>query len=167
MWRLLSSPPRKRLKLFYITKAPGKPGAFCYRRAMLFQIKTPGFPGAFYLEQGTGVEPAFTAWEAVVLPIYEPCKAGILYQTPIGIASAISPQKSTGKVKLNALCYLALCTMHLSVQGGGEVAEGLLPAAVDRGLLCAKQLAKSVYRVEPGVHIQLFQHQMLFPGQGI
>ena len=28
-------------------------------------------PGA--LEQGTGIEPAFTAWEAVVLPIYEPC----------------------------------------------------------------------------------------------
>ena len=27
-----------------------------------------------YLEQGTGIEPAFTAWEAVVLPIYEPCK---------------------------------------------------------------------------------------------
>ena len=27
----------------------------------------------FYMEQGTGVEPAFTAWEAVVLPIYEPC----------------------------------------------------------------------------------------------
>ena len=27
----------------------------------------------FPLEQGTGVEPAFTAWEAVVLPIYEPC----------------------------------------------------------------------------------------------
>ena len=26
------------------------------------------------MEQGTGVEPAFTAWEAVVLPIYEPCK---------------------------------------------------------------------------------------------
>ena len=25
------------------------------------------------MEQGTGVEPAFTAWEAVVLPIYEPC----------------------------------------------------------------------------------------------
>ena len=28
-----------------------------------------------FLEQGTGVEPAFTAWEAVVLPIYEPCMA--------------------------------------------------------------------------------------------
>ena len=28
---------------------------------------------ALFLEQGTGVEPAFTAWEAVVLPIYEPC----------------------------------------------------------------------------------------------
>ena len=27
-----------------------------------------------FLEQGTGIEPAFTAWEAVVLPIYEPCK---------------------------------------------------------------------------------------------
>ena len=26
------------------------------------------------MEQGTGIEPAFTAWEAVVLPIYEPCK---------------------------------------------------------------------------------------------
>ena len=25
------------------------------------------------MEQGTGIEPAFTAWEAVVLPIYEPC----------------------------------------------------------------------------------------------
>ena len=27
----------------------------------------------FLLEQDTGVEPAFTAWEAVVLPIYESC----------------------------------------------------------------------------------------------
>ena len=27
----------------------------------------------FRLEQDTGVEPAFTAWEAVVLPIYESC----------------------------------------------------------------------------------------------
>ena len=31
-----------------------------------------------FLEQGTGVEPAFTAWEAVVLPIYEPCVLGVL-----------------------------------------------------------------------------------------
>ena len=30
------------------------------------------------MEQGTGVEPAFTAWEAVVLPIYEPCDAVII-----------------------------------------------------------------------------------------
>ena len=29
----------------------------------------------FFMEQGTGVEPAFTAWEAVVLPIYEPCNS--------------------------------------------------------------------------------------------
>ena len=35
---------------------------------------------AFFVEQGTGVEPAFTAWEAVVLPIYEPCivRVGII-----------------------------------------------------------------------------------------
>lgn len=30
------------------------------------------------VEQGTGVEPAFTAWEAVVLPIYEPCVVMVL-----------------------------------------------------------------------------------------
>ena len=28
------------------------------------------------MEQDTGVEPAFTAWEAVVLPIYESCMWG-------------------------------------------------------------------------------------------
>ena len=33
---------------------------------------------SLYLEQGTGVEPAFTAWEAVVLPIYEPCVVWVL-----------------------------------------------------------------------------------------
>ena len=34
------------------------------------------------MEQGTGVEPAFTAWEAVVLPIYEPC-IGVIIANPI------------------------------------------------------------------------------------
>ena len=28
---------------------------------------------SFFLEQGTGVEPALTAWEAAVIPIYQPC----------------------------------------------------------------------------------------------
>ena len=28
---------------------------------------------SFSLEQGTGVEPALTAWEAAVIPIYQPC----------------------------------------------------------------------------------------------
>ena len=28
---------------------------------------------SLFMEQDTGVEPAFTAWEAVVLPIYESC----------------------------------------------------------------------------------------------
>ena len=32
----------------------------------------------FALEQDTGVEPAFTAWEAVVLPIYESCVVWVL-----------------------------------------------------------------------------------------
>ena len=35
-----------------------------------------GWP--FLLEQDTGVEPAFTAWEAVVLPIYESCIVWVL-----------------------------------------------------------------------------------------
>ena len=35
--------------------------------------KTTLWGGLSCLEQGTGIEPAFTAWEAVVLPIYEPC----------------------------------------------------------------------------------------------
>ncbi len=42
----------------------------------------------FLLEQGTGVEPAFTAWEAVVLPIYEPCiQLSVLYQNQKEISS--------------------------------------------------------------------------------
>ena len=39
--------------------------------------------GLFFLEQGTGIEPAFTAWEAVVLPIYEPC-VGCIIAEPNG-----------------------------------------------------------------------------------
>ena len=26
------------------------------------------------MEQGTGIEPALTAWEAAVIPIYQPCE---------------------------------------------------------------------------------------------
>ena len=33
--------------------------------------------GISELEQGTGVEPALTAWEAAVIPIYQPCKTVI------------------------------------------------------------------------------------------
>ena len=33
------------------------------------------------MEQGTGIEPAFTAWEAVVLPIYEPCVKVIIAES--------------------------------------------------------------------------------------
>ena len=34
------------------------------------------------MEQGTGIEPAFTAWEAVVLPIYEPCISKSIIPNP-------------------------------------------------------------------------------------
>ena len=38
------------------------------------------------LEQDTGIEPAFTAWEAVVLPIYESCRtSNLLYRNTIKI----------------------------------------------------------------------------------
>ena len=40
-----------------------------------------------FLEQGTGVEPAFTAWEAVVLPIYEPCKCSCAVAIPPALQS--------------------------------------------------------------------------------
>ena len=35
------------------------------------------------MEQGTGVEPALTAWEAAVIPIYQPCASeqGKVYHT--------------------------------------------------------------------------------------
>ena len=39
----------------------------------LSQKERPPVRWPFFLEQDTGVEPAFTAWEAVVLPIYESC----------------------------------------------------------------------------------------------
>ena len=47
---------------------------------LYFYSKKENHPGgmALFLEQGTGIEPAFTAWEAVVLPIYEPC-VGMYY----------------------------------------------------------------------------------------
>ena len=38
-----------------------------------FQKEKPPKGWFFFLEQGTGVEPALTAWEAAVIPIYQPC----------------------------------------------------------------------------------------------
>lgn len=43
--------------------------SICFSKPVLWAAT----PACFFMEQGTGVEPAFTAWEAVVLPIYEPC----------------------------------------------------------------------------------------------
>ncbi len=39
------------------------------------------------MEQGTGVEPASSAWEADVLPMYEPCEVSVLYHSDHGNAS--------------------------------------------------------------------------------
>ena len=55
-------------------------------RTFAFDGFVPHFPkkqdhpvgGLAFLEQDTGVEPAFTAWEAVVLPIYESCMWDII-----------------------------------------------------------------------------------------
>ena len=43
------------------------------------------------MEQGTGVEPALTAWEAAVIPIYQPCKSeqGTVYHNELEKAREI------------------------------------------------------------------------------
>ena len=46
---------------------------FPVRRSFPPRAESAAVRGIPELEQGTGIEPAFTAWEAVVLPIYEPC----------------------------------------------------------------------------------------------
>ena len=45
----------------------------CAAKPLLQKEKTAN-GGLFLLEQGTGVEPALTAWEAAVIPIYQPCE---------------------------------------------------------------------------------------------
>ena len=70
---------------FAVQTQPDSKGRFCtYPQGANRRWKTPfaratknrcePMQSAAMMEQGTGIEPAFTAWEAVVLPIYEPCK---------------------------------------------------------------------------------------------
>ena len=47
---------------------------FCYAKVLLQKENTILTDGVFFLEQGTGIEPALTAWEAAVIPIYQPCE---------------------------------------------------------------------------------------------
>ena len=42
------------------------------------------------VEQGTGVEPALTAWEAAVIPIYQPCILFAIYGDVKNILSFVS-----------------------------------------------------------------------------
>ena len=50
-------------------------GKFFYGLSIFIQGKNIPcrMAGDYFLVTRTGIEPAFTAWEAVVLPIYEPC----------------------------------------------------------------------------------------------
>ena len=43
---------------------------FCGAKVLLQKENTILTDGVFFLEQGTGVEPASSAWEADVLPMY-------------------------------------------------------------------------------------------------
>ena len=63
------------------------------------------------MEQGTGIEPAFTAWEAVVLPIYEPCVA-------VGI---IAERNGKFNTFLSALFAALLSEMHIRSKAGREI----------------------------------------------
>ena len=54
-----------------------------WKHCIFRKIELPqNFLWEFVLEQDTGVEPAFTAWEAVVLPIYESCGCFWYYSRP-------------------------------------------------------------------------------------
>ena len=69
--------------------------------------------GLSFLEQDTGVEPAFTAWEAVVLPIYESCVVRVLYQRDLENATTFCRRGILlmRKIKENILPE-GLCTEH-------------------------------------------------------
>ena len=74
-WRSVRKPP-----VFELVAATAH-RAVAFRWVRLPSVpKRKGVPQAplFFLEQDTGVEPAFTAWEAVVLPIYESCVCGCI-----------------------------------------------------------------------------------------
>ena len=72
--RLRAEPPASALKLRGSSPLKHK---FCGSN------KKEGHPQcgcpSFFMEQGTGVGPALTAWEAAVIPIYQPCKIQCAY----------------------------------------------------------------------------------------
>ena len=55
---------------------------FCAAKVLLQKENTILTDGVFFLEQGTGVEPALTAWEAAVIPIYQPCERCYYNRSP-------------------------------------------------------------------------------------
>lgn len=79
------------------------------------------------MEQGTGIEPAFTAWEAVVLPIYEPCVDDWGYYSRqsrkfqalfVGFPSVLqgSFRVNTARIIATAIsCWLGDAVFHSSV----------------------------------------------------
>ncbi len=65
---------KKQFPLFSLAVLYGLPFDQLYRpQPVENKGKSPGtvaVPGGFFLEQGTGIEPASSAWEADVLPMY-------------------------------------------------------------------------------------------------
>ena len=91
-YRWNSLPPLNNLNQAETRSAASRPGAFCRKMLLLCKkhlhrgnslapvlFHLPRIPkerhacACLFLEQGTGVEPALTAWEAAVIPIYQPC----------------------------------------------------------------------------------------------
>ena len=74
------------------------------------------------MEQGTGIEPAFTAWEAVVLPIYEPCVGrGIIAKAlgkfnPFLSKGICAPGKNPGKISVSVLSFFIGIRYNSSVK---------------------------------------------------
>ena len=83
------------------------------------------------LEQGTGVEPASAAWEAAVLPMYEPC-----------VPLIIAPHKQKIKGSFLSVFAEGLYKMGLHRQGTGTIRPDGRGAVVGNGFTFIKQFAR-------------------------
>ena len=85
------------------------------------------------VEQGTGVEPALTAWEAAVIPIYQPCIFYGLRRLPSGCAS----YSNTNRTKMQEVFSVYLpprrkpmpCVIRVSTVSAISSADIVMPSA--------------------------------------